>query len=131
MSRTGRLFVGAALLALCGPLACGGGGSASSSGIDPARQVASLSDVDRATLCDWSNGLLGGYDHTIDCGPGFTRRSDSSQVDCTQRLATFTGCDFIVRDYETCLRGIAATVCELNPGGATPECQAYETCIGP
>ena len=120
-----------AVLALCAPLACGSGGGTPSSGIDRSRQVASLDDTERATLCDWANGLLGGYAHTITCGPGLERRSDATQMACTQRLAVFTGCDLSVGDYEICMRAIAATVCELNPGGNAPECEAYETCLGP
>jgi hypothetical protein len=132
MSRGQRcgLFV-SMLVVVSVPLGCGGGGGSASSGIDPARQVGSLDDTERATLCDWTNGLLGGYDHTIACGPSLNRMSDSSQMECTQRLAVFTACTFTVREYETCARSIAATVCEPNPGGETPECWDYETCIGP
>jgi len=117
------------VLALCAAVACGGH-EPSTSGIQPARRVGSLDDAERATLCDWTNGLLGGYDHETVCGPTLSRTSDSSQQECTARLSRFTGCDQTVRDYEICVRGIAATICELNPGGEGPECSAYDTCIG-
>jgi len=75
----GRLASVVAVLALCAPLACGGGGGGTpSSGIDRSRQVASLDDIERVTLCDWSNGLLGGYAHTITCGPNLMRNSDAT-----------------------------------------------------
>ena len=119
------------MLALCTPLACGGGSDTPSSGIDRSRLVGSVDDTERATLCDWANGLLGGYAHTITCGPSFERNSDATQMQCTDRLAAFTGCALSVGDYEICMRAIAATVCELNPGGNAPECDAYETCLGP
>ena len=114
---------------LCAQLACGASaGGTTTSGIEPAKPVGQLTDPERATLCDWTNGLLGGYDKTFDCGMGVSRGSDETQMQCTTRLTGFTSCPLNVDDYETCVRRLAALFCAQEP--MVPECDVYFGCLG-
>ena len=123
-----RCLAIALLLALCPALGCGEGDLTAGSGIDPDRQVGSLNDTERAALCDWTNGLSGGYGHDIVCTDGRTRPVDDTQQDCLLRFSSFDTCPIEVRVYEACIRHITATACDLNPA-STPECDVYIGCV--
>jgi len=57
------------------------GGDAGLPSIDPATNLRSITATQKGELCDWVNGVLGGYGTEINCGAG-TIRNDRDQAQC-------------------------------------------------
>ena len=124
-------YLGIALMLALGTAPACGGGLTAGSGIEPDLQVVSLNDTERATVCDWTNSLSGGYGHDIVCSDGRTRPVDGTQQDCLQRLSSLgSTCPLPVREYEAWIRSIYANACAAEPG-TPPECEVYFGCLGP
>ncbi len=94
----GLIVVMLGVLAIgCGGSSGGGGGS---SGVSSGKRLDSLTAAEKATICDWINGKLGGYGATMDCGNGVTLEADASQADCV--AAAPTSCSATVAQAEAC-----------------------------
>lgn len=69
--------------------------------IDPNKLVSDLSDQEKAELCDWMVGLLGGYGMTTQCPAGSVSTYPSQEV-CVAAGLSFR-CDTVtVGDVEAC-----------------------------
>ncbi|HET7540987.1 MAG TPA: hypothetical protein VFK05_13985 [Polyangiaceae bacterium] len=78
-----------------------GGGSGDLPPLDPSADARSLSDSDKAVLCDWVNDKLGGYGAMFECSPGMTVMNDPSQAICISYFLNFR-CEVTVADVTTC-----------------------------
>jgi hypothetical protein len=69
--------------------------------IDPATPLDSLTNAQRAMLCDWMNAALGGYGAMIDCGISM-RQNYLDQASCVATAFMYR-CPVTVGQYETCI----------------------------
>jgi hypothetical protein len=109
------------LVALSG-WGCGGGSGGI--GVDPAKPFSATSDTDKARLCDWFAGQLGGYGAAPTCARGLVS-SPQTQQDC---VLHFPSCDVTVGQYVACLETVfaAQAICGADPGesvDADEDCQ--------
>jgi len=100
------------------------------SGLDRARPVASLTDVELGRLCDWGLGRLGGYGTTLMCIDGTQIRNSPSQQACIAGHDRSFRCTATVGDSEDCLNAIATRGCSQSLFFSLPACQAMFTCQG-
>jgi hypothetical protein len=105
----------------------GAGGSAGAPGgrpnVDPNADVKDLDPSEKATLCDWSQGLRGGYGVTTDCGNQMMRKTYDSQAQCL--AIEFMGdCELSVGEWEACQEALVPShACNLPP-----ECDVVTEC---
>jgi hypothetical protein len=69
--------------------------------IDPQTPLDSLTNAQRAMLCDWMIVALGGYGAMIDCGIS-TRQNYADQASCVASAFMYR-CPVTVGQYETCI----------------------------
>lgn len=103
--------------------------SSSSSGVDKSKTIAAIDDTEKGQICDWANGLLGGYGHPITCSGQTVDTTDASQADCVQ---DFPACDATVGAYESCISMLAANECDEAGAAAalaSAPCQASAACF--
>ena len=106
---------------------CGSGGG---SGVDGAKSIAALESADKAALCDWMNGKLGGgYDKPIVCGSETIDHTDDSQAECVQ---DFPSCVATVAQFETCVGRFIDTKCDeaaQQQAAASADCAPVADCL--
>jgi hypothetical protein len=101
--------------------------AASTSGVDPAKKIGSLSPTEKGKLCDWSTNWLGGYGARLDCG-GMTLSLPKDQAACVEEWRPST-CDVTVAQYEACTKVDAPDPCALKSAKAE-ECAPIRKCMG-
>lgn len=102
----------------------GSGGSLSGApNVDPNGNVSELSAAEKADLCDWSQGLRGGYGVVTDCGNQMMRKTYDSQAQCL--AIEFMGdCELSVGEWEACQEAMVPSKgCNLPP-----ECDVVTEC---
>jgi hypothetical protein len=103
----------------------GGSSGAPSSrpNVDQNADVKDLDASEKATLCDWSQGLRGGYGVVSDCGNQMMRKTYDSQAQCL--AIEFMGdCDLSVGEWETCQEALVPS----NACNLPPECDVVTEC---
>jgi len=93
------LVISIATTAGCGDSGGGGGGNGAS-GVPSSKRLDSLTDAEKALLCDWTNAKLGGYGMSVDCGGGLSLDADASQAECVAEW--YTSCSATVAQGEAC-----------------------------
>jgi hypothetical protein len=119
-------------LSPCDPTDGDDGGSASSTGtaaLDPTAPIATLTPAEKAELCDWEAGRLGGYGTTTTCPSGDVGIAvPTSQADCVAGFATSTNtCQATVQDDYDCVNLLVEDPC-LSTLDSEPECQPIISC---
>lgn len=94
----------------------GGGGGMGASGVASSKRLDSLTDAEKALLCDWTNAKLGGYGMSMDCGGGLSLDADASQAECVADW--FTTCAATVAQGEACAN--ASSCADLIPAACAP-----------
>jgi hypothetical protein len=99
-------------------IGCGGsgGGAPGASGVASGKRLDTLTDAEKAQLCDWTNAKLGGYGGSIDCGGGLTLDAKPSQAACVAGLPTT--CAATVAQAEACAN--AQSCANLVPAECAP-----------
>ena len=100
-----------------------GGGVSGAPNVDPSTDVKDLSQAEKGELCDWSQGLRGGYGVVSDCGNQMMRKTYDSQAQCA--AIEFMGdCDLSVGEWEACQEALVPShACDLPP-----ECEVVTEC---
>jgi hypothetical protein len=116
-----RIAIAAAALVLSTAAGCGGGGGGS--GVDGTKSISTVGDADKASLCDWFAGTVGGYGAPDTCADGFI----SAPPTKTECIATFPTCAVTVDQFEACVTKIVAAqnACTAQ---ALSDAQAYAPC---
>ncbi len=123
-------------LSPCDPTDSDGGtaGSSASSGssstvaLDPSAQIASLTSAQKAQLCDWEAGRLGGYGTTTTCPTGSGIGLYTSQAECVATFATsLDTCQATVQDEYNCVNDLAVSPC-LSTLDNDPACEPIISC---
>jgi hypothetical protein len=109
------LLVGVSAAASCDDSG-GGGGAPGASGVASSKRIDSLTDAEKALLCDWTNAKLGGYGGSVDCGGGFSLNADASQAECVADW--FTTCAATVAQGEACAN--ASSCADPIPAACAP-----------
>jgi hypothetical protein len=126
MTRIATLILAAALA-----LAASCGGSSTSSGgapnVDGNKQVSAATAADKASVCDWFVGMVGGYGFQTACADAFIE-APATQAECTDGFPT---CAVPFATFETCVRAIIAaqetcTTQSLSDAHDTPACQTVD-----
>ena len=104
------LVISIATAAGCGDSG-GSNGGPGASGVASSKRLDSLTEAEKATLCDWTNAKLGGYGMSVDCGGGLALEADASQADCVAEW--YTSCAATVAQGEACAN--AASCSNLLP----------------
>jgi hypothetical protein len=116
-------------VALALALGCSGG-EGGSSGVDGGKAVSGLDDGEKAALCDWLNGRLGGgYDKPILCGAETIDHTDRSQAECVQG---FPSCAATVSQFERCVGKLIDTKCDeaaQQQAAASADCVSVVDCL--
>jgi hypothetical protein len=106
---------------------CGGGGSAPAgpAGVDGSQRVASVSDADKASLCDWYVAMVGGYGAPSTCAYAVIS-APPDKASCTMQ---FPVCAVTVSQFEDCVTRLlsAQNVCTqqaVAAAQAAASCQA-------
>lgn len=108
------LFAVGTLAAGCG--GSSGGGGTGASGVASSKRLDSLTDAEKASLCDWTNAKLGGYGMSVDCGGGLTLDADASQAECVASAPT--NCSATVGQLEACANAMSCS--NLIPNECAP-----------
>jgi hypothetical protein len=108
------------LLSLFALGACSSDGGDGGSGAQPpdTQSVDSLTNAQRAAVCDWLADLWGGYGKIVSCGSN-TLSDPVSQSDC---IAKFPTCTATVGEMKACNQAIAAAQCDVFTSGFPQEC---------
>ncbi|HSY20623.1 MAG TPA: hypothetical protein VK841_00820 [Polyangiaceae bacterium] len=119
-------------LSPCDPTDGDDGGSASSSGtaaLDPSAFIATLTPAQKAELCDWQAGQLGGYGTTTSCPSGGSGVAlPASQAACVANFASSTDtCQATVQDDYNCVNFLVDSPC-LTTLDEAPECEPIVSC---
>ena len=115
-----HLIVGAMLAAA----ACGGDG-ATSSGVDPDKNVATLTASEIAELCEWVVAEGGGPGFETECDDGVTVINNTVQ-ECIDEYPEFADdCQATIADFEDCAVANGADPCDFAPDA----CDALFACI--
>jgi hypothetical protein len=92
--------------------------------IDTNRDIQDLTNAERGALCDWSQGMLGGYNHTTDCGHNIMVQTYRDQAQCIT-VAFPAGCSITVAEWENChLASVPSMGCVFP----AEECAALIAC---
>jgi len=76
-------------------------------GITPQTDIQTVSDSQKAQLCDWMNEQLGGYGMSYTCG-GATVYNNTDQAQCVKNV--FTGvCVLALEKFVACVLALAPT----------------------
>lgn len=89
--------------------AAGSGGSANvpePPDVDGATPLEELTDAEKGALCDWGQGLLGGYDTVNDCGNQVMLRTYINQGACMM-FEFPEGCGLTAADWIACAAALA------------------------
>ena len=103
----------------------GTGGSGNSSGLDPDALITSLTDPEKAQLCDWMVEPFGGYNVTTECPTGQVKsvKTFPSQESCVMFGLSFTCMTVKVSDVEACqLSKVPSGGCDRSD----PSCLALD-----
>ena len=84
----------------------GARGDANLPAIDPSTPIDSLTDAQKAQLCDWETNELGGYGFTMDCGNSISVANPKTQAECISTELKFN-CTVTVGQLETCTLAMA------------------------
>jgi hypothetical protein len=119
MARLTAMFLAAALAAGCG------GGSGGPAGVSGTKQISAVNDTEKASLCDWFVGMVGGYGAAPTCQDGFIE-APATKAECT---STFPSCAVTVAQFQSCIETIVAaqdtcTQQSLAGAMADADCQA-------
>jgi hypothetical protein len=112
----GLIVVMLGVLAIGCSSSSGGGGANGASGVPSGKRLDSLTDAEKAAICDWTNNKLGGYGMSKDCGNGLTIDADASQAECVASAPT--SCAATVGQAEACAN--AMTCSNLIPNECAP-----------
>lgn len=106
------------LLALSG--CSGDGGNTGSAGPQPPDSLSlnSLTNAQRAAVCDWVAELWGGYGKAVSCGSS-TLSDPVSQADC---VAQFPDCSATVGEMKACNQALYSAQCDVFTSGFPQEC---------
>ena len=113
MTHPTRFLALTLLLASCGGSNEGNAGG-NASGLSRTLMVASLSASQALTLCDWTNGKMGGYGRQVTCEDGgATDGTDPSAEVCVESLPQVgVLCPTLtVADLEDCVNAIGTNLC--------------------
>jgi len=114
-----------------GGSAAGTGGSAGSAGfgagapdIDYSTPTDELTMAEKAELCDWTQGLRGGYGMTVDCGHQKFSSTFDDQAECLTVGFLHSSCDPTAAMWSACQLAM------VDDGGCVvpPECLAISEC---
>jgi len=100
MTRIATMILAAASLALA--LGCSSSGSTPS--VEGSKPISATTMADKASLCDWFVGMVGGYGATATCQDGFIE-APASQAEC---VSTFPNCAVTVGAFEACIETIVS-----------------------
>ncbi len=120
MARMATILGAAAIALVAG---CGGGSSSNPPPVDGTKQISSVSAADKASLCDWFAGLVGGYGTPETCSMA-QLSAPTDQADC---LSSFPSCAVPVSTFETCVQAMVSAQQTCTPQAMTaaetsPEC---------
>jgi len=118
-----RIAMGAAVLAVLAA-ACGSSGDGPG-GVDRSKQVSSVTDADKAALCDWFAPMAGGYGATHPCAQALI----TAPPDKATCIAEFPVCAVTVGAFADCVAVIVAaqntcTDASLAAAVANPACSS-------
>jgi hypothetical protein len=108
----------------------GGGGAGSSSdecGVPGSTTLAAATDAQRATVCDCTLEIEGGYGTSFPCDGGLTLTNKKDQAAC---LSAWTPCtNATVADGIACAHAVAEhDRCDLGAALADPRCAYLGSC---
>ena len=115
--------------------ACGGGDGSSlgmNSGVPRATALASLTQTQAGTLCDWTTGKQGGYGRTVSCSDGSQQGTDPDKATCMESIPYIgAACPTLtVANIEDCASAVGRDVCQLQTHAACAEAKACFDSIG-
>jgi len=118
-----RIAMGAAALAVLAA-ACGGSGDGPA-GVDRSKRVSTVTDAEKAALCDWLAPMVGGYGSTHPC-PGALITAPPDKATC---IAEFPVCDVTVGAFADCIAVVVpaqntCTQMSLDDALANPVCSS-------
>jgi hypothetical protein len=100
-----------------------GGGMSGVPSADPSTDVKDLSQTQKGELCDWSQGLRGGYGVVADCGNQMMRKTYDSQAQCL--AIEFMGdCELSVGEWAACQEALVPS----NACNLPPQCERVSEC---
>ena len=119
-----RIATVAAALAVLAA-ACGGTAGDGPGGVDRSKQVSTVTEADKAALCDWFAPMVGGYGATHPCAQAFI----TAPPDKATCIAEFPVCAVTVGAFADCIAIIVAaqntcTDASLASAAANPACSS-------
>jgi hypothetical protein len=100
----------------------------STTGIEPDKPLADLTDSEIRQLCDWTVAQLGGYGRSSECAGGLQIRTFASQEECAARHRQDVlqpSCTATVADAEACITALDGDHCQVL---SAPECGPLSEC---
>ena len=93
--------------------------------MDSTKQVTAVNDADKASLCDWFVGMVGGYGAPATCDLA-ELSAPPDKATCT---ADFPVCAVTIAQFEGCVTKMVSaqntcTAAAINAAIASPECDA-------
>lgn len=109
------------------PVACDSGNGLSTT-LPRSATLASLTQMQAATLCDWTNARQGGYGRSVTCLDGTEQTTDADRVSCVGVIPQVgIACPTLtVADVETCVKAIGPMLCEIT---TNPACGNLAACL--
>jgi hypothetical protein len=95
--------------------------------IDSTRMLASLTDDEWGTLCDWEADRQGGYNHRPGCDSNAMPAVAKDRGTCVAAVRITFPCNLIVSDFERCIDEHVDDPCALN----FPVCDPILDCHDP
>jgi len=95
------------------------------SGVDETKKLSELNATEKAQLCDWEAGILGGYNHKTTCSGGSSTTNAASQSACVSKMPAT--CEATVQEIEDCSKIDAKDPCAFAILTA-PECKPLLAC---
>jgi hypothetical protein len=98
--------------------------SSSGPNVDGSKQVLTVTASEKASVCDWFAGLVGGYGTTTTCSMAVIT-APPTQAEC---VTDFPACAVTVSTFETCVNELIAaqetcTMQSLNSAELSAACQ--------
>ena len=123
MTRTAKVAM-ALLISVAAGCGGGSGGGSGPAGVDSSKSVATVTDAEKGSLCDWFVGMVGGYGAPATCASA-QLMAPPDKATC---MMTFPSCDVTVAQFEDCVQRMVAaqnacTDTAIATAIAAPSCQ--------
>jgi hypothetical protein len=105
----------------------GGGGGSDECGVSGAKILAAVTDAEKATICDCTNQIEGGYGKSFACDGGITISNKKDQAAC---IAAWTPCtNATVAEGVACAHAVAEhDRCDLGGSLSDQRCAYITKC---